>query len=126
MSTSTLCTALYFLLNNIHHGIYSSELAPPTVPSPQLKLQKWNRIVRFVASDDRVLLGEPKDETLDIGLAIADGQTVEVYVLAGEHIWDINVIRTGEEAVVKKVSRVLSGNMRHAETCPATQSDISK
>ena len=124
MSMSTLYTALYLVLHNTRHGIYSSEFAPPIAPSPLLKLQNWNRIVRFVSSDDRVLLGEPKDEALDIGLAMADGQTVEVYVLAGEHIWDINVIRTGEEAVVKMVSRVLSGNMRHAKTCPATQSDI--
>lgn len=69
-----------------------------------LKRQNWNRIIRFVSTDDRVLLGEPKDENLDIGLAMAEGQIVEAFVLGGEHIWDVNVIRTGEEAVVKKVS----------------------
>jgi hypothetical protein len=50
-------------------------------------------------------LGEPKDEELDIGLAVAEGKQVEVYVLGGEHVWDINAIRTGEETVVKSVSR---------------------
>jgi hypothetical protein len=66
--------------------------------------QNWNRIVRFVGANDRVLLGEPKDENLDVGLAMAEGRPIEVYVLAGEHIWDVNVVRTGEEAIVKQVS----------------------
>lgn len=51
-----------------------------------------------------MLLGEPKDEAQDVGLAMAEGQTVEVYVLGGEHVWDINAVRTGEEAAVEKVS----------------------
>jgi len=49
-------------------------------------------------------LGEPKDESLDIGLAMASGESIEVYVLAGQHVWDVNVVRTGEEVIVKKVS----------------------
>jgi hypothetical protein len=69
----------------------------------ELIIQTWNRIIRFVSDDGRVLLGEPKDSDLDIGLALAEDRRVDVYVLSGEHIWDLNVIRTGEEAVVKKV-----------------------
>jgi hypothetical protein len=74
------------------------------VPSADEK--SWDRIIRFVSKDGRVLLGEPKDETQDVGLAMAEEQIVQVYVLGGEHIWDINTVRTGEEAVVEKVSIV--------------------
>lgn len=109
MSTSDLYAASYFTSHITHHGIYSCECATLLTLSATLRHQNWNRIVRFVSNDDRVLLGEPKDESLDIGLAMAEGQTVEVYVLAGEHIWDVNVIRTGEEAVVRKVSGRQSG-----------------
>jgi hypothetical protein len=69
----------------------------------ELTIQTWNRIIRFVSDDGRVLLGEPKDSDLDIGLALAEDRRVDVYVLSGEHIWDLSVIRTGEAAVVKKV-----------------------
>jgi hypothetical protein len=86
---------------HLKNGVYSSEQHVWRDFGADNKT--WNRIIRFVSADGRVLLGEPKDLDLDIGLALAEDRRVDVYVLSGEHIWDLHVIRTGEEAVVKKV-----------------------
>lgn len=91
-----------------------------------LMVKNWNRIIRFVSGDGRILLGEPKDEGLDVGLAMVNGQTVEVYVLAGEHIWDINVVRTGEETSVKKVGILRLSPEQYMLRRSAAEPHISK
>ena len=68
--------------------------------------QTWNRLIRFEAADGQTLMGEPVDASLDIGLAIAQGQQVEAYVLNGEHPWSQAATRTGEVATVRKVSPI--------------------
>ncbi|KAJ6780376.1 hypothetical protein PWT90_03584 [Aphanocladium album] len=40
----------------------------------------WNRFVRFISDDGRELCGEPDDANVDVGLALAGGQIVQVRV----------------------------------------------
>lgn len=49
----------------------------------------WERLIRFVATDGRILRGEPilKDKNLDIGLITEEDQ-LQVKVLVGEDIYD--------------------------------------
>lgn len=44
----------------------------------------WTKLVRFIGSDGDEHLGQVVDTSLDVGLAIADGQSVEVYLLDGD------------------------------------------
>ncbi|OAA81938.1 Fumarylacetoacetase, protein [Akanthomyces lecanii RCEF 1005] len=41
----------------------------------------WSRLVRFISDDGRELCGEPEDGNVDVGLALAAGETVKVRVL---------------------------------------------
>jgi len=66
----------------------------------------FQRLVRFVPKDDesKVLLGEPVDSTLDIGLAVRDGKDVAVNVYSGTSVLSPGA-PTGTTAVI---SRILS------------------
>lgn len=65
----------------------------------------WSRLVRFQsASSAAPLIGEPVDQSLDVGLATFEGKPVEVRCYSGQSILDAGE-PTGETATV---SRLLS------------------
>ncbi|KAK1922333.1 fumarylacetoacetate hydrolase [Papiliotrema laurentii] len=68
----------------------------------------WNRLIRFISTDGRVLLGEPVDGELDIGLAMSSGQTIEAHVLGGKHAWEATAVRTGKTALVQTLLSPIS------------------
>ena len=47
-------------------------------------MSAWTRLVRFVAQDGQIRLGQPVDALLDVGLAVAAGKTVEVSLIHGD------------------------------------------
>ncbi|KAK4450038.1 hypothetical protein QBC34DRAFT_324810 [Podospora aff. communis PSN243] len=73
----------------------------------------FQRLVRFVPKDDesKILLGEPVDGTLDIGLAVRDGKDVAVNVYSGTSVLSPGT-PTGNTATI---SRILS---------PLTRSEV--
>jgi len=64
----------------------------------------FQRLVRFVPKDDesKILLGEPVDPTVDVGLAVRNGDEVKVNVYSGSSVLDPGS-PTGETAVVGRV-----------------------
>ncbi|KAG0649353.1 Fumarylacetoacetate hydrolase domain-containing [Hyphodiscus hymeniophilus] len=75
------------------------------MPSATLTHPIWKRFVRFVAEDGQELCGEPSEVELDVGLAIADKETVLIKVLDAKSALDLNAAFTGE---VKKATQILS------------------
>lgn len=61
---------------------------------------EWTRLVRYTGKDGQVRLGQPVDPTVDVGLAVAAGQEVQVYVIDGD-VYTGTVTSTKD--VVKKV-----------------------
>lgn len=74
-------------------------------------------MIRFISTDGRVLLGEPVDGELDIGLAMSSGQTIEAHVLGGKHAWEATAVRTGKTALVQTVSGAEFAVRLDAYTC---------
>jgi hypothetical protein len=68
-------------------------------------MPSWSRFVRFRDSQGTVRLGQPVDETIDVGLAVAKGKKVEVYVIEGD-AFDGKV--TQEKAVIAEVRELSS------------------
>ncbi|KAJ4176993.1 hypothetical protein NW755_014109 [Fusarium falciforme] len=67
----------------------------------------WTRFVRFISTDDRELCGEPIDQDVDVGLAIAAGQSVEVRLLDRPSAVDESQF-TGQTAFIKTLLSPLS------------------
>jgi len=69
-------------------------------------MTNWKRLIRFVpkADNSKILIGEPVDETSDVGLALYKGQKVEATVYSGFSVLDPGA-STGN---VSEVGRVLS------------------
>lgn len=44
----------------------------------------WTRLVRYIGQDGETRLGQPVDASIDVGLAVAAGQDVEVYIIDGD------------------------------------------
>ncbi|GMK58378.1 hypothetical protein CspeluHIS016_0504100 [Cutaneotrichosporon spelunceum] len=63
----------------------------------------WRRLIRFKVTDGREMFGEPVDETLDVGLALAKGFPVVAHVIRAASAWDPAATRTGEKAVVEQL-----------------------
>ena len=74
----------------------------------------WTRAIRFIASDDRILYGEPvlPDENSDVGKLAEDGQ-LKAKVIHGEDLFDTSGSTrvTDENVSVKK----LLGPMRQED-----------
>lgn len=47
-------------------------------------MSTWSRLVRFQDASGDVHLGQPVDAKQDVGLAVAEGKTVEVYLIEGD------------------------------------------
>ena len=61
----------------------------------------WTRLVRFVGPDGKVHLGQPVDASIDVGLAVAPGETVEVFIVEGDiHTGTV----TSEKSTISTVS----------------------
>jgi hypothetical protein len=72
----------------------------------RLAKMTFNRLVRFVpASDSKaILIGEPVDTKLDVGLAIRKGDEVEVKVFSGK-----SALNTGSLSdKIEKIGKLLS------------------
>lgn len=65
----------------------------------------WTHLVRFVGRNGEIRLGQPVDVDTDVGLAVAEGQEVEVFVVDGD-IFDGTV--TTERDVIKQLLAPLS------------------
>ncbi|KLT39951.1 fumarylacetoacetate hydrolase, partial [Cutaneotrichosporon oleaginosum] len=70
--------------------------------------QPWRRLIRFKTPDGRELFGEPVDEALDVGLAVAKGLAVVAHVIVASCAWDPTAARTGEKAVVAQLLAPIS------------------
>ncbi|BEI85993.1 hypothetical protein CcaverHIS002_0602800 [Cutaneotrichosporon cavernicola] len=68
----------------------------------------WRRLIRFKAADGRELFGEPVDDTLDVGLALAKGLPVTAHVIRAVSAWDPSAARTGEKTSVEQLLSPIS------------------
>ncbi|KAI8167723.1 hypothetical protein KHU50_006445 [Colletotrichum sp. SAR 10_65] len=66
--------------------------------------QKWKRLVRFIAEDDwREYIGEPVDETVDVGAALATSTPVPVRVFSGTSALDASAEPTQTVLNIQKL-----------------------
>lgn len=65
---------------------------------------KWTRLVRFVDEQGQERLGQPVDEKIDVGLAIAAGEKVEAFLISGD-IYD-GTVTPQKTTIVKLLSPV--------------------
>ncbi|KAI8231097.1 hypothetical protein K4K55_006331 [Colletotrichum sp. SAR 10_96] len=66
--------------------------------------QKWKRLVRFIAEDDwREYIGEPVDETVDVGAALAASTPVPVRVFSGTSALDASAEPTQKVLNIQKL-----------------------
>ncbi|TPX12398.1 uncharacterized protein E0L32_006810 [Thyridium curvatum] len=72
---------------------------------------RWNRLVRFVAKeDDREYVGEPEDNALDIGAALALDQPVSVRVFTGSSALDLSAEPTDKVLTVGRLLAPLTAD----------------
>lgn len=77
----------------------------------------WKRLVRFtsLSNPDKVLIGQPVDESVDVGLATREGKEVEVDIWSGTSVLSPGE-STGTTAVIDKVlsplTQVEAGTVR--------------
>lgn len=64
----------------------------------------FERLVRFVpkGDDSKILIGEPADKSVDVGLAVRKGEDVEVKVYSGKSVLDFGS-PTGETSVIGRI-----------------------
>ncbi|KAK4193684.1 hypothetical protein QBC35DRAFT_479936 [Podospora australis] len=64
----------------------------------------FERLVRFVpkGDDSKILIGEPTDKSIDVGLAVRKGEDVEVKVYSGKSVLDFGS-PTGETATIGRI-----------------------
>ncbi|KAJ4300242.1 hypothetical protein N0V88_002914 [Collariella sp. IMI 366227] len=64
----------------------------------------FDRIVRFVpkGEDNKILIGEPANSSVDVGVAVRKGEDVQVKVYSGKSVLDAGS-PTGETAVIGRV-----------------------
>ena len=67
-------------------------------------MSAWTRLVRFIAQDGQIRLGQPIDASLDVGLAIASAKTVEVNLIHGD-VFTGTV--SSDKATIRSVSKSL-------------------
>ncbi|KAI1075418.1 fumarylacetoacetate hydrolase [Whalleya microplaca] len=72
-------------------------------------IPKWNRLIRFVAQQDgNEYIGEPIDENLDIGDALASSEIVSVRVLSGTSALELEAEPTSTVLTVQRLLPPLS------------------
>ena len=64
-------------------------------------MSAWKRLVRFEDEQGKIQLGEPVDASQDVGLAVANGEKVQVKLIQGDLY---NGTVTDQTATIKKVS----------------------
>lgn len=64
-------------------------------------MSSWTRLVRFEDESGDIRLGQPVDESQDVGLACAAGEPVQVKLIDGD-LFD--GIVTEQTSTIKKVS----------------------
>ncbi|KAK5938379.1 hypothetical protein PMZ80_009349 [Knufia obscura] len=80
-------------------------------------MASWKRLVRFVPKSDssKVLIGQPTDDDLDVGLALRDGKEVTVDVFSGSSVLSPGQ-SNGQNAVIDRVlsplTQVEAGTIR--------------
>ncbi|EHY59365.1 hypothetical protein ABEF92_007030 [Exophiala dermatitidis] len=69
----------------------------------------FRRLVRFVPRSDpsKVLIGQPQDDNLDVGVALRKGQDVPVNVFSGSSVLSPGQ-ETGKSAIIDRVLSPLS------------------
>jgi hypothetical protein len=72
----------------------------------------WNRLVRFrpSSSPSSVLIGQPVDQHLDVGVATFEGKQVEVDVYSGD-----SILRAGEKTRKKETIGTLLSPLAEEE-----------
>lgn len=83
----------------------------------------WKRLVRFEDADGQVKLGQPVDDGLDVGLAVARGEDVEVYLIEGD-AFD-GVVLQSKARISKVRSEVSTSPSSHEQTAKLTPSGAS-
>lgn len=75
------------------------------------RMATWKRLVRFVPKSDssKVLIGQPTDEKVDVGVAVRDGKEVEVDVFSGSSVLSPGS-SSGEKAVIERILSPLTQN----------------
>ncbi|KAI0128269.1 fumarylacetoacetate hydrolase [Xylariales sp. AK1849] len=72
-------------------------------------ITKWERLVRFLAREDgREYIGEPVDQDLDIGAALASSQTVSVLVFSVNSALDLSAEPSSTTLTIEKLLPPLS------------------
>lgn len=74
-------------------------------------MASWKRLVRFVPKSDssKVLIGQPQDENVDVGVALRDGKEVQVDIFSGSSVLSPGS-SSGETAIVERVLSPLTQN----------------
>lgn len=78
---------------------------------PTMSSANWSRLIRFNPKSDpsKVLIGEPVNRELDVGLASYNAEEVKVNVYSGSTVLEAGQ-QTGKEEVVE---RILSPLAKH-------------
>jgi hypothetical protein len=73
-------------------------------------MSSWNRLIRFTEpGSDAVLIGEPTDPELDVGIASYEGKTFEADIFQGAtSILDVDNKGLKKSGVKKVVGKLLS------------------
>ncbi|RVX66945.1 hypothetical protein B0A52_09069 [Exophiala mesophila] len=80
-------------------------------------VSQFKRLVRFIPRSDssKILIGQPQDESIDVGLALRKGQDVTVDVFSGSSVLSAGQ-PTGSSAIIDKilspVSQTEAGTIR--------------
>jgi hypothetical protein len=78
---------------------------------PTMSSANWSRLIRFnpKSAPSTVLIGEPVDRELDVGLASYNSEEIKVNVYSGSTVLDAGQ-QTGKEEVVERILSPLARN----------------
>jgi len=78
---------------------------------PTMSSANWSRLIRFnpKSAPSTVLIGEPVDRELDVGLASYNSEEIKVNVYSGNTVLDAGQ-QTGKEEVVERILSPLARN----------------
>jgi 2-keto-4-pentenoate hydratase/2-oxohepta-3-ene-1,7-dioic acid hydratase in catechol pathway len=82
-----------------------------TTPGEIMESTPFRRLVRFIPKSDpsKILLGEPTDDKLDIGLAVRSGQEVTLNTRTGTSVLSPGSL-TGDTAIISQILSPLAPN----------------
>ena len=75
-------------------------------------------LVRFIpkSSPSRVMIGEPLDSKIDVGMALFEGEEVSVQVFSGNSVLEPGV-KTGSTEIIARVLSPISQNEAGSIRC---------